>query len=154
MQHLSKKYKNYINDIVKDNPFKEDLFTEKLKNKILAKSEDDIVKTSTAEITFTSSSETIPTDLQEPSVPCPITFGIKDSNKRETSIKIRPVLTWIRSAPTEKECRVRLKWLENRYPTIKSYCQYLKRRPYHFSEPNYLDYLHLLLHATYRKDIY
>ena len=45
MQHLSKKYKNYINDIVKDNPFKEDLFTEKLKNKILAKAEDDIVKT-------------------------------------------------------------------------------------------------------------
>ena len=25
----------------------------------------------------------------------------------------------------EKECRVRLKWLENRYPTVKSYCQYL-----------------------------
>ena len=45
MQHLSKKYKNYIDDIVKDNPFKEDLFTEKLKNKILAKAEDDIMKT-------------------------------------------------------------------------------------------------------------
>ena len=42
MQHLSRKYKKYIDDIVKDNPFKADIFTEQLQKKILAEAKYDI----------------------------------------------------------------------------------------------------------------
>lgn len=45
MQHLSRKYKKYIDDIVKDNPFKADIFTEQLQNNILAEAKYDISRT-------------------------------------------------------------------------------------------------------------
>ena len=45
LQNLSKKYKKFINDIVNDNPFKADLFTDQLKIKILAEAKNDIAIT-------------------------------------------------------------------------------------------------------------
>ena len=60
-----------------------------------------------------------------PSVDCPA-CNVESSTGEVNEIKVKQVLSWLLDAPTDSEVLVRLKWLSGRYPTMKSYCTYLR----------------------------
>jgi hypothetical protein len=64
-------------------------------------------------------------DEAAPSVPCP-TSNFDTNSGEVNEIKVKQVLSWLLDAPTDSEVLVRLKWLSKRYPTLKSYCTYLR----------------------------
>jgi hypothetical protein len=60
-----------------------------------------------------------------PSVDCPAS-SVESSTGEVNEIKVKQVLSWLLNAPTDTEVLVRLRWLSDRYPTMKSYCTYLR----------------------------
>jgi hypothetical protein len=64
-------------------------------------------------------------DESVPSVPCP-TSNFDTNSGEVNEIKVKQVLSWLLDAPTDSEVLVRLRWLSKRYPTLKSYCTYLR----------------------------
>lgn len=68
-------------------------------------------------------------DEAVPSVACP-TSNLDTSSGEVNEIKVKQVLSWLLDAPTDSEVLVRLKWLSTRYPTLKSYCTYLRYNLY------------------------
>lgn len=70
----------------------------------------------------------------DPSVPCPAKQVDQDGVVNE--IKIRQVLHWLMNAETDREVLTRLFWLSRNYPSLKSYCSYLKMMRKYWSRWN------------------